>query len=112
MRLLFRRYAGSNRHGIQPEPDSSTQHLRIDTYTAPAEAPASIDDEEGILASTVAVQRHVACIDLDQYDAVLVACFSVHSLVAQLTFSHPRLAVTGIFEASILSALSLIATGE
>jgi Asp/Glu/hydantoin racemase len=48
---------------------------------------------------------------LKQYDAVLVACFSVHPLVSKLadfdgTFS--KLAVTGIFEASILTCLSLL----
>lgn len=92
-----------------------TQLLQIDTYTAPASAPASINDDEGIRASTLAVQGHVGSINLDEYDAVLVACFSVHSLVAQLSVRHPRLAVTGIFEASILSALSLVSsdsTGE
>src|SRR3569833_878229 len=44
------------------------------------------------------------------YDAILVACYSVHPLVKNL-FDHFRGAVlvTGIFEASILTSLSLIA---
>lgn len=41
-----------------------------------------------------------------KYDAILVACFSVHSLVTALTQWHPT--VTGIFEASLMTALSLI----
>ena len=42
-----------------------------------------------------------------QYDAILVACFSVHTLVPEL-LRRSNVAVTGIFEASILSALSLL----
>ena len=51
---------------------------------------------------------------LNQYDAVLVACFSVHPLVGRLQVAEGlgpldnTLAVTGIFEASILACLSLI----
>lgn len=46
-----------------------------------------------------------------KWDAILVACFSVHSLVPQLS-AHFQGPVTGIFEASILTALSLIKPGE
>jgi Asp/Glu/hydantoin racemase len=45
---------------------------------------------------------------LADYDAVLVACYSVHPLVHRLARDNPNLAVTGIFEASVLSALSLL----
>ena len=45
---------------------------------------------------------------LDDYDAVLVACYSVHPLVQRLGRDNPHLAVTGIFEASVLAALSLL----
>lgn len=48
---------------------------------------------------------------LQQYDAVLVACFSVHPLVerlAQLDGARGKLVVTGIFEASVLSSLALL----
>ncbi|PHH90951.1 hypothetical protein CDD83_2158 [Cordyceps sp. RAO-2017] len=91
--------------------------LQIDTYTAPAPAaPASINDDTDIRASTDAVLSHLygeqnhqlETTSVDRYDAVLVACFSVHSLVAQLSARHPGLAVTGIFEASVLTALSLV----
>ena len=44
-----------------------------------------------------------------QYDAVLVACFSVHPLVPRLSeLTQGRILVTGIFEASILTALALL----
>ena len=48
---------------------------------------------------------------LQQYDAVLVACFSVHPLVdrlAQLDGARGKLVVTGIFEAALLSSLALL----
>jgi Asp/Glu/hydantoin racemase len=48
---------------------------------------------------------------LKYYDAVLVACFSVHPLVGVLADrdgEFGKLAVTGIFEASILTCLSLL----
>lgn len=46
-------------------------------------------------------------LESDKYDAVLVACFSVHPLVSKL-LRYQHLAVTGIFEASILTALNLL----
>ena len=48
---------------------------------------------------------------LKHYDAVLVACFSVHPLVnrlAEMEGIPSKQAVTGIFEASILTCLSLL----
>lgn len=52
---------------------------------------------------------------LNQYDAVLVACFSVHPLVgrlAEMEGACGKLAGTGIFEASILTCLSLLTPGQ
>ncbi len=43
---------------------------------------------------------------LEQYDAVLVACFSVHPLVHSLAKGNQL--ATGIFEASILTSMSLL----
>ncbi|KND86635.1 Uncharacterized protein C1F7.10 [Tolypocladium ophioglossoides CBS 100239] len=89
--------------------------LQIDTYTAPAPAPASIDDDADIEASTRLAVDDMALwqdLDLRTYDAVLVACFSVHPLVAALAGRLPGLPVTGIFEASVLSALSLVVGTE
>jgi Asp/Glu/hydantoin racemase len=45
---------------------------------------------------------------LADFDAVLVACYSVHPLVQRLARENPHLAVTGIFEASVLATLSLL----
>lgn len=47
-------------------------------------------------------------LNINDFDAILVACFSVHTLVSTLS-SMTSAAVTGIFEASILTSLSLIA---
>lgn len=87
--------------------------MEIETYTAPQSAPDSINDDEGIEASTQAVlgdtfiTQKLAQGGSSKYDAVLVACFSVHNLVGELA-KAADLAVTGIFEASILTALSLL----
>ncbi|KAF4982352.1 hypothetical protein FZEAL_2004 [Fusarium zealandicum] len=87
-------------------PDS----VDIYTYTAsPNAAPGSINDQAGIDASTKAVLNDPKIeeeLDSEKYDAVLVACFSVHCLVSKLA-RYRHLAVTGIFEASILTVLSL-----
>lgn len=46
---------------------------------------------------------------INEYDAIVVACFSVHPLVPNLGVLTGRdCAVTGIFEASVLTAISLI----
>jgi Asp/Glu/hydantoin racemase len=47
--------------------------------------------------------------DFGEYDGIIVACFSVHPLVGRLSSHfHDRVTVTGIFEASILTSLSLL----
>ncbi|KAK3369834.1 Asp/Glu/hydantoin racemase [Podospora didyma] len=90
------------------------ESVEIYTYTAPADSPASINDEDDIQASCEVVYRDLATSGtLQEYDAVLVACFSVHPLVkklAGLQGSRGKLVVTGIFEASILASLSLLVT--
>ena len=50
----------------------------------------------------------VASGTLKNYDAILVACYSVHPLVQLLAEREEGLAVTGIFEASIVTSLSLL----
>ncbi|KAK4216917.1 protein DCG1 [Rhypophila decipiens] len=86
----------------------------IYTYTAPSESPASINDGDDVIASSEVVYKDLTSSGaLKQYDAVLVACFSVHPLVerlGELDGSRGKLAVTGIFEASVLASLSLITT--
>ncbi|CAH0003088.1 unnamed protein product, partial [Clonostachys byssicola] len=83
--------------------------IKISTYTAPSTAPASINDDTDIKASEEAVCQDIAdkSLSLDQYDAVLVACFSVHTLVPRLP-TLTSASVTGIFEASILTAQLLL----
>ncbi|KAL2263896.1 hypothetical protein VTK26DRAFT_4456 [Humicola hyalothermophila] len=89
---------------------------QVFTYTAPPESPKSINDGQDIAESTGVVYRDLETTPLfEKYDAVLVACFSVHPLVAKLQAKasltpHGSVrAVTGIFEASILTCLSLVA---
>ncbi|CAK7274298.1 Protein dcg1 [Sporothrix epigloea] len=87
------------------------KHLELSTYTAPAESPASINDGADLERSTAAV---LASFDIEaasqDYDAILVACFSVHPLVTSLCerLSGTGLHVTGIFEASLVTALTLL----
>ncbi|RFU73088.1 hydantoin racemase [Trichoderma arundinaceum] len=90
-----------------------TPSVSISTYTAPEPSPASIDNGEDIQASVQAVIGDPEFKSLFQsktFDAVLVACFSVHPLVKQLAHSLKPVPVIGIFEASILTALSLVPT--
>ncbi len=80
---------------------------QITTYTAP-EGPPSINDFDDALNSARIVYEDLRP-SLESYDAHLVACYSVHPLVAGLQdeVSH-GIHVTGIFEASIATALSLL----
>ncbi|TRX93482.1 hypothetical protein FHL15_005757 [Xylaria flabelliformis] len=75
------------------------------TYTAPPDSPASINDGTDIKASTEAVLEDFNT--ANEYDGIVVACFSVHPLVSELQ-SRGSTAVTGIFEASVLAAISLL----
>ncbi|KAJ4154782.1 hypothetical protein LMH87_000060 [Akanthomyces muscarius] len=86
------------------------EYLDISIYTAPSSAPGSINDDEGIQASTETVLADILAgnLKLDRFDAILVACFSVHTLVSKLS-TMTSAAVTGIFEASVLTSLSIIA---
>jgi Asp/Glu/hydantoin racemase len=91
------------------------QSTQVFTYTGPSCGPPSINDGDDIKKSTDAVLADAAV--YSHVDGILVACFSHHPLVAALQkqengeSNHPR-AVTGIFEASILTALSLVRPQE
>ncbi|KAK4646805.1 Protein dcg1 [Podospora bellae-mahoneyi] len=81
----------------------------IYTYTAPPASPASINDGDDVQQSADVVLRNLQDTGiLKEYDAVLVACYSVHPLVHLVQENWPHLAVTGIFEASIVTSLSLL----
>lgn len=78
-------------------------------YTAPAESPASINDDGDIQASTEVVWANLEARGLlNDYDGVLIACYSKHTLVEQIQECQPGLPVTGIFEASVLASLPLV----
>ncbi|KID61426.1 Asp/Glu/hydantoin racemase, partial [Metarhizium hybridum] len=87
--------------------------VEIHSMTASSRAPPSIDNSEDIQASTKVVLSELPAADAarNNWDAIMVACFSVHTLVPELSnwFDGP---VTGIFEASILTAMSLLRPGE
>ncbi|KAH6641918.1 Asp/Glu/hydantoin racemase [Chaetomium tenue] len=93
-----------------------SQSTEVHTYTAPDESPASINDGNDVHNSARIVTQNLDEIGLlKHYDAVLVACFSVHPLVGMLADrdgEFGKLAVTGIFEASILTCLSLLRPGK
>ncbi|KAF5660053.1 DCG1-like protein [Fusarium heterosporum] len=95
-------------------PDSQ-KSVEIYTYTAPPHsAPDSINDQDDISRSTQAVLDDPKIeeeLDSDKYDAVLVACFSVHTLVSKLT-RYRHLSVIGIFEASILTSYSFMSAPD
>ncbi|CAJ2502165.1 Uu.00g095590.m01.CDS01 [Anthostomella pinea] len=85
----------------------------IYTYTGPPDAPASINDGHDIQKSTEAVLGDLGDTLHDCYQGIVVACFSVHPLVPKIQSSHGQsTAVTGIFEASILAAMSLLGPGQ
>lgn len=80
---------------------------KIHTYTAPS-GPPSINNEKDARLSARIVLSDLET-ELSQYDAFLVACYSVHPLVEMLRQRlAPHQHVTGIFEASISTALALL----
>ncbi|KAG6049920.1 hypothetical protein E4U39_005263 [Claviceps sp. Clav50 group G5] len=83
--------------------------LEIVSMTATSAAPASINNDQDIQASTDDILASLAekCDLFRGFDAILIACFSVHTLVPELSL-RLDVPITGIFEASILTALSLL----
>lgn len=78
-------------------------------------APASINNDEDIrLAEEVIVSTLQVPKNRDhimEYDGILYACFSVGKTSSMLTSAYNRPSI-GIFEASVLTALSLVEHGE
>ncbi|KAJ7783526.1 Asp/Glu/Hydantoin racemase-domain-containing protein [Mycena maculata] len=74
-------------------------------YTAPANAPPSIDDATtGVLSAAACFHDILRKGLIDQYDGFLVSCFSDHPLVHMLREATPKPTI-GILEASIVQAL-------
>ncbi|KAK4039867.1 Asp/Glu/hydantoin racemase [Parachaetomium inaequale] len=93
-----------------------SQSTEVHTYTAPGQSPGSINNGNDIFKSSTVVHMNLEETGLlKQYDAVLVACFSEHPLVPMLAEKEGEfggLAVTGIFESSILACLSFLRQGS
>ncbi|KAL9043242.1 MAG: hypothetical protein Q9214_003565, partial [Letrouitia sp. 1 TL-2023] len=78
-------------------------------FTAPAEAPFSINGlEDGSTSGQICV-RPLLGKEYASYDAFLIACFSPHPLVPIL---RTRKIVVGIFDAAVMTAVSLLRNGE
>ena len=104
--------------------EQTPQEVRIDFYTAPDPAPASIDGLHDGILSTAVVLKDLGLVARDEaqrdatisqtYSAVIVACFSAHPLVPALMESLPdkptQPPVIGIFEAGVYAALQLSRT--
>jgi Asp/Glu/hydantoin racemase len=87
-------------------------NVQIELYTA-LKGPGSIDNEVHAMESArCVIDDLVVSGRLSQYDAFLVACYSVHPLVGfirgELEKAGIQAYAMGIFEASILTALSLL----
>ncbi|KAH8599442.1 Asp/Glu/Hydantoin racemase-domain-containing protein [Bisporella sp. PMI_857] len=83
--------------------------LDITYYTAPS-GPTSINSNEDATESADVVIRDLLRLGfVHDFDAFLVACYSVHPLVSRIReHVQPNVPVTGIFEASISAALMLL----
>lgn len=81
--------------------------FRIATYTS-YNGPASINNQEDADESAEIVINDLEP-SLNDYDAYLVACYSVHPLVSLIRErADTRVSVMGIFEASVIAALALL----
>ncbi|KAJ6509293.1 Asp/Glu/hydantoin racemase [Mycena vitilis] len=87
-------------------------------YTAPANAPPSINDATtGTLSTTACFTDIVEKGLIDKYDGILVSCFSDHPLIHMLR-EHTTKPVIGILEAAVVQSLlcgrrfGIVATGK
>lgn len=91
---------------------NDSSQVQISFYTAQLPSPPSINNEEDAVLSTQVVLSDLTS-TLDEYDAFLVACYSVHPLVTELKKRvRPNVHVTGIFEASVMMSLGLLTQGN
>ncbi|KAM3072222.1 hypothetical protein ACMFMG_008679 [Clarireedia jacksonii] len=92
---------------LNPQPS-----VHVQTYTAPPQSPASINNETDAELSTKVVLSDLES-SLGSYDAFLIACYSVHPLVSAIRERvRPDVHVMGIFEASVMMALGLLPQGN
>ncbi|KAJ6519585.1 Asp/Glu/hydantoin racemase [Mycena sanguinolenta] len=98
---------------LRPPPDTI-----LSFYTAPANAPPSINNAtEGVLSAALCFQHIVEEGLIDKHDGFLVSCFSEHPLVAMLRQATTK-PVLGILHASVIQALlcgerfGIVATGR
>ncbi|KAH8096799.1 Asp/Glu/hydantoin racemase [Cristinia sonorae] len=92
----------------------TTQHVSLEFFTAPQDAPPSIDDEITSALSTsvtLTALRSVLRSDVERlpphrYSGYLVACFSPHPLTPRLR-TETTVPVLNIFEAALLHAKAL-----
>ena len=90
--------------------------IQIELYTA-LTGPCSIDNElDAMESARCVIDDLVVSGTLSHYDAFLVACYSVHPLVGFIRSELKKVGlhahVMGIFEASILTALSILPTSS
>ncbi|GAA6027409.1 hypothetical protein JCM8097_007840 [Rhodosporidiobolus ruineniae] len=96
--------------GLKPllEPFIASSALPPPTFfTSPSGVP-SINNSHDCHSSGTLTLPHLLPL-LDSHSAILIACYSVHPLVAQLKSIAPSKPVIGIFEASVLASLALLA---
>lgn len=97
---------------LKPLINQYPSKMIIGTFTAPKGSPKSINNETDALESAnVVLPELLPYIKQGKYNGYLVACYSLHPLVEMIREIVPRgVYVTGIFEASIMTALTLTPT--
>ncbi|KAF2489882.1 hydantoin racemase-like protein [Lophium mytilinum] len=97
--------------GLEPLVDSLNFKETNHTFFTSPTGPTSINDETDAADSARHALPHLLPL-LPQHSGFLVACYSKHPLVPLLKSKSPATPVTGIFEASVATALQLIAPDE
>lgn len=84
-----------------------SSNITVDYYTAPENAPLSINNDLDAENSSNVVMENLSEDYLKVYDGILVACYSDHPLIYKLR-SVTNAKILGIFQASIIYALQAI----
>ncbi|KAF9496930.1 hypothetical protein BDN71DRAFT_1468196 [Pleurotus eryngii] len=80
--------------------------IELEFKTGPPDAPPSINDPPTSILSAAATFKAMEPIDQQPYAGFLVCCFSDHPLVHYLRNAAPDKPCIGIFDASVVHALS------